>query len=63
MFAMAGGTEIEPSAVELSEAKTKRLLHSAERKSEIWRRGFSFVVLLFFVTFFEQGKKAIKEAW
>ena len=34
----------------LSEAKTQRRPHSAEKKSEIVE-GFSFVVLLFFVSF------------
>ena len=55
-----GRKEVEPSAGELSEAKTQRRPHSAERKSDIVRRGFSFVV---FVYFFEQGKKTTKEAW
>ena len=32
LCARAGGTEVEPSSVELCEAKTQRQPHSAERK-------------------------------
>ena len=48
--------EVDTSAGRLSEAKTQRRPRARERESE--RGGVSFVVLLlFFVSFFEQGRR------
>ena len=47
--------------MELSEAKTQRRPHSAERKMEIGRRGVFLCCFVVFVSFFEQGKKKTAE--
>ena len=59
---MAGGTEAEPSAWELSEAKTPPHPHSDERKSDIWRREFTFVVSLFLYLSFSRAEDTKKAA-